>query len=200
MYYYLEDYSTNAVIFVTSDVHVINNLMSGILDCHRFVVYDDETFKILNEHGSKISNDTGIKFLKGSIEEFSIDAFPDLKRKQELVKIRAPLFKLLLQHANRFAASNRYGFWYTDEFTIKYALSNPSMIEEYASIMNISADFAKQELTLIVDSILADNFRIFTVCNMWKERINKCNTYEDAEKLRVPIEQTFWLAGIPDVK
>jgi hypothetical protein len=78
-------------------------------------------------------------------------------------------------------------------------LNQPNSIIEYAEIMNLTPEFAKQELSMIVNSIAEDRFRIFALCNMWREKINKCYTQADIDKLSDPMLSTFWMAGIPDV-
>lgn len=201
MHYYLEDFTVNAILLITQDVFLINNLMSGVLDCTRCTLASSNghTIEKLEVHGYQETNDTGIKFTPNGLVEFSLDDYPEVRRKQELIKIRKPAFELLLESAKSARSNNMYGFAPGEEFYIKHALDNPNSINEYAQVIGIDPEFAKEELSMIVDSIFLDNFRIFTVCTMWKERINKCNTKEEIDKLLSPIRSTFWMAGIPHV-
>lgn len=200
MIYYLEDHSTYAVIFITEDLFMINNLRDGILDCHVKVFSTASlTTEKLVEHGERSNNDTGIKISPIGPQEFSLAEYPDLKRKQELVKLRKPAFAALLDSSRKYRVSNQYGFDFADSAAIEYALNNPSAIAEYAQVMQMSSEFAQQELSMISTSILQDNFRIFTICDMWKVRINQCTSVNEITNLLDPIKQSFWLAGIPNV-
>lgn len=201
MHYYLEDFTVNAILLTTPNILLMNNLMSGVLDCQRHTLLSSNTITIdkLEEHGNCSTSDTGIKFSPNGLIEFSLDDYPEVRKKQELIKIRRPAFELLLQCSERARSNNRYGFVMGEEVYIKHALSNPNAIAEYAQVMGMSAEFAKEELSMIVDSIFLDNFRIFTVCNMWKEKINKCQTVDEVTSLLKPISDTFWMAGIPHV-
>ena len=200
MIYYLEDHVTYGVLLTTDDVFLMNNIRSGILDCYvRMFSTHTQTVDALTTHGSKTTNDTGIKIVPGGVFEFSLDSHPEFKKKQELVKIRKVAFDLLLDCSRRFRTNNNYGFSEFDMAAIEYALSTPTSINEYATVMNMSPEFAQQELSMLRDSFHQDNFRIFTVCKMWKERINRCETKEEIAALLGPIRQSFWVSGIPNV-
>jgi len=200
MIYYLEDHATYAVICITDDIFLISNIRDGILDCHLKVFSTESlTTETLVAHGERLTNTTGIKMSPTGPVEFSLDAYPDLKRKQELVKFRKVAFSVLLDSSRKYRASKQYGFSSDDVTAIKYALDNPGSIAEYAQVMKLEPAFAQQELSMIVTSILQDNFRIFTICDMWKSRINQCTTADEINMLVAPIKQSFWLAGIPNV-
>jgi len=201
MHYYLEDLASGAILLITPDLFLINNIKSGILDCHRHSLSSEyvPTINQISQHNKLTTNSTGIRFTPTGLFEFSLDEFPEAKQKQYLVKIRLPAFKLLLESANSARSNNRYGFAPGDDLYIKEALNNPTALADYARINNIDVDFAKEELSMIVESIFIDNFRIFSVCNMWKERINKCTTEDEISKILTAIKDTFWMAGIPNV-
>jgi hypothetical protein len=199
MYFYLQDYISKAVFFIDQDILLVNNVQSGILDCTKHILeYDRTIVSKIESHCKLITNDVGLRLSSGNISEFSLDDYPEAKRKQELVKIRTPLFKRLLRQATLAYSNNCHGFSPADELYIQHAINKPDLIFEYSEIMNISETFAKEELSMIVDSIMLDRFRIFSLCNMWKEKINKCMTHEDAFKLLKPMTESFYMAGIPD--
>lgn len=200
MIYYLEDHATYAVLFITEDIFLINNIRDGILDCHVKVFSKSSlTTEKLTTHGKKDTNDTGIKMSPAGPQEFSLDKFPEIKQKQELVKLRKPAFDVLLDSSRKYRASNQYGFDSVDASAIRYALGNPSAIAEYSQVMNINPEFAQQELSMIITSLDQDNFRIFTICDMWKNQINQCTSTAEINNLLEPIKSSFWLAGIPNV-
>ena len=199
MFYYLEDYASKAILYAHTDLMMITNLQSGILDVHKRILITGPTADKIQAHGRLPTNDTGIKFGQNTIVEFSLENFPDAKRKQELIKLRSPLFEKLINQSRLACAQNAYGCNINDDIYIRYALNQPNSIIEYAEIMNLTPEFAKQELSMIVNSIAEDRFRIFALCNMWREKINKCYTQADIDKLSDPMLSTFWMAGIPDV-
>jgi hypothetical protein len=197
MFYYLQDHVANAILLITEDVFLINNIKAGILDCHVYTfTHRNETVDIIEQHNN---SNYGIKLAGLGVSEFSLDEFPDVKRKQELVNIRKPAFELLLHCANTAIAKNQYGFNDQDIDYIQHALKSPTTIAEYAQVMKLNPEFAKEELSMIVDSVFQDRFRIFTVCNMWKEQINKCVTVEEVSNITPLIKDSFVFAGVPNV-
>lgn len=202
MYYYLQDPVSKAILLITSDIFLINSLKSGILDCNRFALdatSNSPTVLKIENHFKLSNNNIGIRFTPSGLAEFSLDEYPQIKYKQELIKIRKPAFEILLKASSISRSNNAYGFAYGDEIYIKESLNSVTAINDYARIMGINPEFAKEELAMIVDSIFLDNFRIFAVCNMWKERINRCITAEEISSLLVAIKDTFSLAGLPHV-
>lgn len=200
MLYYLEDHATYGILLITEDLFLLNNIQSGILDCYvKMFLNPSQTTQSLIEHCNKTTNDTGVKIVPGGVFEFSLDDHSEFKRKQELVKIRKTAFKVLLDSAVRFRVNNTYGFFEHDVNSINHALTDPAAVAEYAKVMNSTPEFACAELTMIRDSFYQDNFRIFTVCKMWKERINKCESIEEINVLIPQIKQSFWVSGIPNV-
>jgi hypothetical protein len=201
-FYYIKDHTTNGILFVSHDAYLVNNLKEGILDCycHTLVAPAQESsIGKLIEHCNKDVIDTGIKFVNNALEEFALDEFPILRHKQNLIKIRKPGFEKLLSDARRYRSENLHGFHSSDLDTIKSAISNQNQLNEYARIIGMSPSFAKQELSMIVESIQADQFKIFTICNLWKQRINQCESSEEIKKYIPLIWQTFWASEIPNV-
>lgn len=197
-HYYLEDYTSKAILYAHTDLMLVTNLQSGILDSHKHVVISGPTTDKIQAHGRLSTNVTGIKFGQGTLIEFSLSQFPEAKKKQELIKLRTPLFEKLIKQSRLACAQNVYGCDIHDDVYIRYALNQPNSIIEYAEIMNLTPEFAKQELSMIVNSIAEDRFRIFALCNMWREKINKCYAPADIDKLSDPMLSSFWMAGIPN--
>lgn len=197
MFYYLQDHVANAILLITENVFLINNIKAGILDCHVYsFAHRNETVDIIEQYND---SNRGIKLAGLGVSEFSLDEFPDVKRKQELVNIRKPAFELLLNCADNAIAKNQYGFNDHDIEYIQHALKSSTAIAEYATVMKLNPEFAKEELSMIVDSVFQDRFRIFTVCNMWKEQINKCVTIDEIRNVMSLIKDSFVFAGMPNV-
>jgi hypothetical protein len=200
MIYYLEDHVTYGVLLITEDLFLLNNIRAGILDCYiRMFSTPTQTVDTLKTHLNKTTNDTGMKIVPGGVFEFPLDDHPDFKKKQELVKLRKVAFETLIDSATRFRTNNNYGFFNHDVDAINHALTDQSAINEYAMVMGSTFEFAREELTMLRDSFYQDNFRIFTVCKMWKEKINKCESVDEINALIPSIKQSFWLSGIPNV-
>jgi hypothetical protein len=196
--YYLQDHATAAILFIHKNPYIVNNLKSGILDCYSFSFSDyGTTVEKIQEHSNKITNETGIRIVPPSIEEFSLDNYPEIARKQELIKIRASGFEELLACSEQYRNRNSYGFHPIDPIVIKEMLENQNRIEDYATVMGISPEFAKTELDMIVNSTFIDQFKIFTVCNLWKQRINTCEDQTTMQRYIGLIKQSF--SSIPDI-
>jgi hypothetical protein len=200
MFHYLQDHATSAVLFIHQDPYLVNNLKSGILDC-----YSNSFTKLtgtvteLQDHCNKQINDTGIKIVPQGTTEFSLEEFPAIAKKQELIKIRKVGFVALFEYAQQYRAKNLYGFHPADPFIIERALSDQDRIHEYATIIGISPEFAREELTMVAESIYVDQFRLLTVCNLWKKQINQTTTVEEMTQLLPRIKQSFISPGIINV-
>ena len=197
MFHYLQDHATSAVLFIHQDPYLVNNLKSGILDC-----YSNSFTKVtgtvteLQDHCNKKINDTGIQIVPDGTAEFSLEDFPDIAKKQELIKIRKVGFIALLEHAQQYRSKNVYGFHPADPFVIERALTDQDRINEYATIMGVSPEFAKEELTMVAESIYIDQFRLLTVCNLWKKHINQITTVDEMNNLLPRMKQSFVSPGI----
>jgi hypothetical protein len=196
LFYYLEDHATGAVLFIHREAYIVSNLKSGILDCYLNTFLDNS--QTVNELQNHNEITTILKIgASGTIEIPVTDA---LRRKRDLIKLRAPAFELLLKSAEKYRNKNLYGFHPTDTVVIEQALSNQNKIGEYAQVMGISAEFAKSELNMIIDSVHTDRFKVFTVCNLWKHRINSCESTDTMQQYMTLIAQSFSLApDIPNV-
>ena len=197
MFHYLQDQSTSAVLFIHQDPYLVNNLKSGILDCYsNSFTKATSTVTELQDHSDKQINDTGIRIAPHGTTEFSLEKFPAIAKKQELIKVRKVGFVALLHYAQQYRAKNLYGFHPTDPFIIERALSDQDRINEYATIMGVSPEFSKEELTMVAESIYIDQFRLLTVCNLWKKYINQIYTVEEMNNLLPRMKQSFVSPGI----
>jgi hypothetical protein len=200
MFHYLQDHPTSAVLFIHQDPYLVNNLKSGILDCYsNSFTKLTSTVTELQDHSNKKINDTGIRVVPHGTDEFSLEEFPEIAKKQELIKIRKVGFVALLEHAQQYRAKNLYGFHPADPFIIERALDDQDRIYEYATIMGVSSEFAKEELTMVAESIYIDQFRLLTVCNLWKKQINQTTTVEEMTNLLPRMKQSFVSPGIVNV-
>lgn len=198
MNYYLEDSASKAIILISDNIFLVNNISSGLLDNYLSTTVYSETASKIKEHLSKHTN-VGIAFGKNSLEEVDLTDFEYTREKIRLIKLRKPLFEELLLNVHRYTASNRIGFNFGDEVYIQYALANKDALSEYATVMNISPEFAGKELKLISDSVIKNNFRMFTVASQLKEKINNVQTDIDATNVKTIISKSFHLAGMVNV-
>jgi hypothetical protein len=199
MLYYLQDHSTSAIIYIDSDHFLVNNLSSGVLDCsiNVFSSETSTTASLLHHRDSNIS--TGIKLTTSGPVEFSLVNYPDLKLKQDLVRLRSRAFRTLLEEATKYKSKNMIGFFYFDQLIIEQALKNPEWITEYATMLGISPGFAKKELEMTAESMYIDQFRVYTVCTLWKKKINQCTDQFELEKYPGQIKQSFHSPGLANV-
>lgn len=196
MRYYLEDSETSAILCISDNLYLIENLRSSVTDCSvRSITSPIESLAII-KHFNKKQYVTGIKLTKSGIQEFALSDYPVLLKKQQLLDIQKPGLETLLSYADEYRAKNSFGFSITDLESIQYALTNPTRIEEYAQMLNVSTEFALTELTMIHESLQIDRFRVFTVCAMWKKKINQCTTTDEVSQIIECIQDSFWTAGI----
>jgi hypothetical protein len=199
MHYYLEDERSRAVIFISDNIFLVNNIKSGIIDCNLFVFdqYTD-TVKQIEEH-LKLGNDSiGIKIGPTGPIKFSLENLPEVKSRQRLARLRKPLYENLLANAKKSTARSYFGFNIGDEVYIKNALTDDNAISEYASVIGLDPQVAKDELTMLVDSMFQEKFRTFTLCTKWKEQINKVETSDEAARLLPLITKSFFISSILD--
>jgi hypothetical protein len=196
MFYYLEDHATGAILFIHQDPYLVSNIKSGILDCYLHVLTNGAvTANILQTHSNP---DTVLKMAPNRLAELPItDA---LRKKIDCIKLRRPAFELLLESSKKYRNKNLYGFHTSDMDVIQHALTNRNKLEDYAQVMGIDVEFAKKELSMIVESVYIDQFKIFTVCNLWKQRINDCNDFDTMQQYMPLISKSFSLdPNIPNV-
>ena len=196
MKFYLEDYSSGAVLLISDDVFLVNNVKSGILDCAVGASNENEITSAIQDHLDKNNTAIGIS---ASGELFSLRTFNFVQEKIKLVKIRTTLYTELLQTLNKHQSINQIGFKAGDDLYIKTALTNPTALSEYASMQGISVEFAEKELKLISESSAKYNFRLFVISSYLKNKINQTSSEEDVEKIKVLIRRSFIWPGIPDV-
>jgi hypothetical protein len=196
MFFYLEDHATGIILFIDNDPFIVKNLKSGILDCNIFS-FDSKDATVTNilDHLDKESNE-GIKLQPFGLKKFDLTEYPEIKNKIHLLRIRSKAFKILQKKAEIYRSKNCYGFHPADIFSINTALTSQDRIDEYAQVMNINPRLARQELEMISESAHTDQFRIFTVCEMWKSKINKTTTSEEVETLIEIIIPSFFSPGI----
>jgi hypothetical protein len=196
MFYYLEDHATAAVLFVHQQAYLVSNVKSGILDCYLHTLSDGSpSVKLLQDHSDP---NTVLRMSPTGLVELPVTDL--LRKKRDLINLRAPAFELLLTSAEKYRNKNLYGFHPTDTVLVQQALSNQHKIKDYAQVMGISEEFAKSELGMIMESVHIDYFKVFTICNLWKQRINSCETPEIMQKYMPLIAQSFSLdPDIPNV-
>lgn len=200
MYYYLQDHSSKSIIFLTDDIFLANNIQSGILDCYLKFIDNYEQIKAVIEHLEKedvISSGIGLA-PNGDIRIIDLELFDHVKEKIKLIRIRKPCFEELLTCVRKHSSYNHIGFNYGDELFIQHALRDPRALEEYAMVLGITPEFAKKELTMISESTIKDNFRIFTVSSMIKEKINQLTDPSQVEGMIKFIRNSFIFPGIPN--
>ena len=197
MTYYLEDHASGIIVAASSDLFVITNLKSGIIDCHLKVSSNNDLESIVDTHKPVF---TGVALQKGNdIVYKSVSEFKFIKEKITLAKLRKNCFVELINQVKLSNLKNLTGFDFGDEVYVQYALSNNDALREYASVTGTSEEFAKKELELISKSAIEDRFRIFTVATMIKNKINQVTTTEQATELIAYTRRVFITAGIPDV-
>jgi hypothetical protein len=198
MIYYLEDTATRSIVFISDDILLTNNISSGILDVYLRTLAPGSNVTKIKEHLTT-NFDTGIAFGQGALVEVDLTNFSYTKEKLRLVRLRRLLFEELLANVQASVASNKIGFNQGDEFYIHYALTDNNALEEYASVLNMSPEFAKKELTLISESVIKNNFRIFTVATLLKEKINAVHNEEEAKVVKSLLKSSFNTAGMINV-
>jgi hypothetical protein len=192
-YYFISEPATLAILYAHADPYLISALNAGVLDCE-IKICDRRIYERILAYGSGI-----VKQTQNDVESFNLDDYPDIKKKRNLIEMRAPVFQLLIEKLHLANTKNILGFSNNTPQVIASMLTNSSRITEYATTMKITPEFALSELKMLSDSMAIDNFRIFTLSMFWQKRINQCETTEDAQALLEPIRRSFWSAGIPHV-
>ena len=195
MFYYITDPFISSILYINEDLYLVSALNSGIIDCQIKTCNEEVYHNIINLRNSmvdvKINNDNSIEIIKLS---------PDLKRKKDLIEMRAPVFQVLMKKLQSAQINNILGFNNRTPQIISSILNDNNRICEYAIVMGVTPEFALNELTMLSDSLIIDDFRIFTLSMFWQKKINSCETVEKVQSLIEPIIRSFWSAGIPDVE
>lgn len=198
MFYYLEETDSKCVLVISDDIYLINNMASGLLDAAFRTTDNKDLAEKVMTHMSN-NTDIGISLVKGFPKPVSLRNFDTTAKKLKLAAIRKPCFEKLLKCVRSHTAMNKVGFNNGDEFYIQYALSNKNALDEYAEVLGMDPDFARKELTLISESALRDNFRVFTVSNLIKNKINQMTNESEIPDMIELITKAFTLYGILDV-
>ena len=183
---------------MSEDIFLVNNLRSGLLDCFLKFTDNKDIAEHVQRHLDTLS-DIGITINKDKPAPVSLKNFEITVEKLRLASLRKRCFEVLLKYVRQHSAMNKIGFDHGDEFYIQYALSNQTALEEYAQVHDISVDFARKELDLISQSAIRDNFRVFTVSSLLKNKINNTTKEEDVHDILELIKKSFTLYGILDV-
>jgi len=200
MQFYLEENRYSIILFADTDPFLVNNIVSGIIDCRVRYTTKENYDKIVN-HEKYQDLTHGIYLKNGHITDGRIDTLyiandVSIQRKIELIKLRAPAFRRLLHFYNEMMVPNLYGFGEFDPFVISQFLKDHVAMAESAELLQQDPDFLASELGLIAESVIDDRFRLFTVATMWKNKINKCFTQEDIDRLSLPMMNSFKQTGV----
>ncbi len=196
-FYYLEEHTSKCILAISEDVYLINNIRSGFDSLLKFTEHK-ETAEYVKRHLEGLHT-IGITIIDDKPIPVSLKNFEQTVENIRLVTLRKPCFEKLLQCVRNHKALNKIGFISGDEFYIQHALSNQHALEEYAQVHNISADFARKELTLLSESVIRDNFRVFTVATLLKNKINQMTDQNQVSDILDLINRSFSLYGISDV-
>jgi hypothetical protein len=193
IFYYITDPVSSAILYINENPYLVSALNAGILDCIIKTCNDEVHHNILNlkKTGMDIKLDNNIPV----ITELSFE----LKRKKSLIELRAPAFQILIRGLELAKVNNILGFNDKTPQIILSVLNDNARILEYARIMDMTPEFALNELTMLSDSLNIDDFRIFTLSMFWQKKINACENVEDVKLLMEPISRSFWSSGIPHV-
>jgi len=196
MFYYIQDHNTTAVLFIHSDPYLVANLKNGLLDCYTHCfIENSETVEKLQLHDNKYT--VLIITPTGPVHIAITDS---IRTKLNLIQARKPLFELLLTSAQAYRDRNVIGFHPTDPFSINMALSDLDRLDEYAQALNMSVEFAKEELSMYSTSAHIDSFKVFIICSIWKKRINSCTDVDTLQSYKDLIIDSFKLdPRMPDV-
>lgn len=198
MFYYLEEHVSRCILVISDSIFLINNMRSGLLDCHLKFTENKATADHIEKHLLDPKG-IGITVIQDTPSPVSLKNFELTVEKLRLAMIRKPCFEKLLKCIDTYSSLNKIGFQHGDEHVITHALKDNRALEEYAEVHNISPEFAKKELTLISQSVLRDKFRVFTVSTLLKNRINQLTDEKDVPEMLELINKSFTLYGIVDV-
>lgn len=193
--FYLEDHSSKAILIASNDVFLLGNIRSGILDCYlkKIDTVDKKLINLIKSHSNLTPVKKGIRLINGGIglSSISLENFPETKNKYDLIRIRQPAFEILLDEHKNYISRISLGFQKNDYLNIHLALSHRSALEFYAKMTGVGVEFAEQELTLLKDSYLLDYFKLFSLCTMWKKKINNAKLKENIDELIPLIKKSF---------
>jgi hypothetical protein len=171
---------------------MVSQLQFGLVDTTvGYVKEKYEWVDLLLEMSGNKHEGIGYKIDGDQLYTVNLKGWPIVKNLYRLTNLRIPLFEVLFNIFNIRSARNQIGYTDLHKYLINYAISNPRCVKEYAYMFDIDENFAKQELSLMVNATLEEEFSLFTICEFWKEKINKCETDEDAEKCMYHLLNNF---------
>jgi hypothetical protein len=189
--YYLEDHTTSSAIFVTEDVFLARCLKSGILDCTLRSVDSLYLSKTMKKTLDDSEGRKSLRIESGRYVVVDLTENGYTLEKVRLARIRSRAFRHLLKTADQFRNRNLLGYCLSDTESIAHSLTDDNLLSTYAAIMGIDIEFARQELTLRVESKRDDDFRIFVLCERWTKRINECESESDIDSIIEQISHDF---------
>jgi hypothetical protein len=189
----LEDTITQLPVYVTDNVFVAQCLRTGILD---LMLYDAEDVSQATVLRKVLEGSQGAITVKNGHVDLSQHAAT--AEKARLAAVRGPVFRYLIERADDYRSRNRFGYGEHDMLAIARALEDPTAIADYARITGVNELFAREELQLMLETKTKDDFKIFTICEMWRRRINECTAHEQADKLKGLIRSGFYMPGVFD--
>lgn len=126
------------------------------------------------------------------------------KKTREILRLRQDAFWNWETHLNNSLARVMRHAW--DHFDVvaeeEIAKCDPAVgsytwiLEEYARILDIPVDRAVKELKLRIESDNITKFRIQTLGEKWRNKINECNNFNDIETARQEMVREFWLNSL----
>jgi hypothetical protein len=189
----LEDTITQLPVYVTDNVFVAQCLRTGILD---LALYDTEDPKHAMMIRKVLEDSRGASTVKNG--PLDLSRHPTTGEKARLAAIRGPVFRYLIERADDYRVRNRFGYSEHDMLAVARALDDPKAIADYARITGVGELFAREELQLMLETKTKDDFKVFTICEMWRRRINECTAHEQADKLKSLIRSGFYMPGVFD--
>ena len=189
----LEDTVTQLPVYVTDNIFVAQCLRTGILDLMLYDAGDDRRIAMLKR---VLEDSRGAVTWKET--QIDLSLHPSTAEKARLAAVRGPLFRYLIERADDYRTRNRFGYSEHDMLAIARALEDHAAVGEYARITNVTPEFAQQELSIILESKTKDDFKVFTICELWRRRINQCDTLEQAVALKELIRSGFYMPGVFD--
>jgi len=126
------------------------------------------------------------------------------KQKQKILRLRQEAFFNWETHLHNTMARVTRHSW--DHFDVvaeaeiaKCDIANNRytyILEEYARTLEVPVHQAVKELKLRIESDNITKFRIETLGEKWRNKINECNTAEDIEAARREMVREFWLNSL----
>lgn len=199
-YYYIVHQSSKCVLFMHENKFLVSQIQFGLLDTSVRCISDNvEWIDLLVNMQSCKNIDIGYKVEGLQLYTINLSSWPSVIELYNQVNLRFPLFEVLFNIFNIRSARNQIGYDESHKYLLQYALSNQNCIDEYSSTMSIDKEFVKEEFQLILHSKLEEEFSLFTICEFWKEKINKCYTLDQSNKCMYHLLNNFNKPDLYDV-